>query len=159
MKIRNINKIIVGLLLIFAIIFTGCSQNNYDDNNRDTLTDVNSIMQKEEGNKSDLQISQEKLLNIISDGLYNESIDYESPGGFDKVNLNLEIKENKVISVNLESVKVSEISKNFIDNFNREIQKEIIGKSLSDIKMPSVISGASLTTKAFNSKIEELKLR
>lgn len=161
------NKLLIALALIFAITFAGCSSQNQADlsknNSEDSkinLTENAVQIQKEEANKSETQIQEEKLAQLIADGVYLEDISYSSPGGSENFKLTLEINENIVKKVEIvTSTPISEVGKKKVAIVNTELQTLLVGKSLDDVIIPTVIvSGASLTSKAFNEKLNELKV-
>jgi len=162
----KINKLLIALALIFAITFTGCSSQNQADLNKTNSEDSKSntvetsvLIQKEEGNKSETQIQEEKLTQLIADGTYLEDVSYTSPGGSENFKLTLEINQNIVEKVEIvTSTPISEVGKKKVASVNVQLQTLLVGKSLDDVVIPTIIvSGASLTSKAFNEKLNELK--
>lgn len=155
---KSISKLLIAITLILALFFAGCSSQNSADLKKSNSTDSSVQIQKEDGAKSEAQISQEKLTQIIADGTYSEPINYQSPGGSNDFVLNMVIKDNIVSSISLDVIKADDISKSKILNTNKELQTLLVGKSLSEVKIPVVIvSGASLTSKAVNDKLNQLE--
>ena len=145
-------KIIISLILILTITFAACSSSN-ESEGKNTQIEV----QKEEGDKSEEQIQQEKLLLLIDDGIYSEEFSYINPKNLtDKVNLNMEIKDEVIVLLNLEVIEAHEFSQKHIANVNEELQTLAVGKKISEVEFPQVIAGASLTSKAFKEKLSEL---
>ena len=94
---------------------------------------------------------------MIADGVYTEEITYLAPSNTtDILTLNMEVKDNVVHSLSLEAVEVHMYSEGHINNVNEELQTLVVGKNLNDVEIPEIISGASLTTKAFNEKLNEI---
>ena len=147
-------KIIILILTTFLIgaIFSSCSSN--EDVNKTTET---VEIQKEEADKTETQIQEEKLNFMISDGIYTEEVKYTSPGGEDTFEINLEIEDEVIKKFDLVVVgELSEISVKKITGVHDELQTLAVGKKISEIDLPDIISGASLTTKALNSKLNEM---
>ena len=169
----KINKLLITLALIFAITFAGCSSQNNEDLNKTNSEDSknNSTenivqiqkeevqIQKEDATKSETQIQEEKLTQLIADGVHTEDVSYISPGGNENFKLTLEIKENVVENVEIiQSTPISEVGKKKVASANAQLQTLLVGKSLDEVEIPTIIvSGASLTSKAFNEKLNELK--
>lgn len=154
---KNANKVLITLALIFTVIFAGCSSDKGASLTKTNSEDSSVQILKEDAAKSETQLQEEKLTQIIADGTYSEDISYSSPGGTDTFKLNMVVKDDKIESLSLDVVKAHEVSANFISNTNKELQTLVVGKSLSEIKIPTIVSGASLTTKAFNDKLTQLK--
>lgn len=148
---NNNLKVIISLVLMFAVIFSGCSSQG------ENISDNAVELKKEEADKSDAQLQQEKLGYVIIDGVYNEQIDYKTPAGEEMFELNLEI-ENQVITliqIEIDEKKYHETSVKKTNQVNEKLQELVLGKDISEIEIP-IVSGASLTSKALRSKFEEI---
>jgi|GEM_PF-5286460 len=94
---------------------------------------------------------------IIADGTYSEKASYRSPAQLENVEFSFTIKSGVVEDVALLSKSTVPNSNKFQGLFMEGIKKEIIGKKLSEIGTFDRVNGSSLTPKAFNRALDQLK--
>jgi hypothetical protein len=83
---------------------------------------------------------------------------YSNPGGGDDVAFMLMVDGNGVITQAVTEVLAhNDISKMRQNAFATELPKVIVGKKLSDLSSVDRVGGSSLTTKAFNEALPQLK--
>ncbi len=83
---------------------------------------------------------------------------YSNPGGGDDVAFMLMVDANGVITqATTEVLAHNDISKMRQAAFAAELPKVIVGKKLSDLSSIDRVGGSSLTTKAFNDVLPQLK--
>ncbi len=117
-------------VIISSIVFTGCQ-----------LT-----------NQLKTPLSWTKESNI-----YTTTLRYDSPGGAEVNKISLVINNDIISGVNFELTTINEISLKYQKDFGDKLPKIIVGKKLSELKEIDKISGASLTTAAFNQALQKLQ--
>lgn len=95
---------------------------------------------------------------LIADGTYSEDLYYDIPHHTtqDQVHLDMVISEGVVDSISLTAVKVDHESNSYINALNSALQTLVVGKSISEVELPDIVAGASLTTPALKEKLESL---
>ena len=98
----------------------------------------------------------EVITNKYKNGEFSENIKYDSPGGSEDLGVNIKIENDVVVSLSIiegaHHPKSKQYQKAFIDG----VEGKVVGKNLDEVS-PSTISGASLTTNAFNLMIRQIK--
>lgn len=152
---KFLKKTVLILSLVSLVLFSACStENNTSENNnlnenRDALSRENSSNSIEENQAQSASLT-------IEDGTYNQSVQYDTPGGITEAVINFEIKDNIIQSIEVTKPEDTfEISAKRIDSFNNNKNK-LIGKSIDEIKEMGIIGGSSLTTEAVMNKFEEM---
>ena len=150
-------SLLISLMILVGLLFAGCSSKVVPEEEVKVETVEVAEIEKEAPEKSEEEVQLEKLGMMIADGVYTEEITYLAPSNTtDILTLNMEVKDNVVHSLSLEAVEVHMYSEGHINNVNEELQTLVVGKNLNDVEIPEIISGASLTTKAFNEKLNEI---
>lgn len=103
------------------------------------------------------QMEQTEKVWVKNGNSYRTTVTYESPGG-QEVNQFLITLEGGVIK-NVEVEVLTEIAASirYQKQFAQEMPKLLIGKKLSEVGAIDKVSGASLTTNAFNDALLKLK--
>jgi hypothetical protein len=90
-------------------------------------------------------------------GAYAATIMYEVPDGQEQNTLRLILKDDVVTELEVGvTTKIGE-SLSYQQNFVRAINKRVVGRKLVDLTKIDTVSGASLTTAAFNEAIAKLR--
>ena len=105
-----------------------------------------------------VETSVETSVQTYKDATYSESASYQSPAGNENVTFKFTLVADKVTDVSLAAGSENETSKNFQKLFAEGIGKEVVGKKLSEVGTFSHVNGSSLTSKAFNSAVAQLKV-
>ncbi len=100
--------------------------------------------------------SEEEKANVV-DGTYKSTQTYDSPAGLDEITVSVTVKNGIVTAVSSSATAKDATSLGYQQNFNSNIQGLVVGKSLSDLGSFSTISGASLTTPAFNAALDAVR--
>lgn len=87
---------------------------------------------------------------------YSTTLTYDSPAGAETNPLSLVIKNGVITDVNFELVTNSQASIRYQKQFAEELPKLIVGKKIAELRVFDKISGASLTTTAFNQALSKL---
>jgi len=90
-------------------------------------------------------------------GAYNATVNYDTPGGLETNTFKLIIRDGRIIQFEMGATTKTEASVYFQQGFQNEMKKMIVGRKLADFATVDVVSGASLTTAAFNDAISRLK--
>lgn len=88
---------------------------------------------------------------------YDITVTYPSPGGEETNNFKITLQEDTVTAVSVEVLTEIDASIVYQKKFATALPKLLIGKKISQINDLNVISGASLTTTAFNQALSKLK--
>jgi uncharacterized protein with FMN-binding domain len=91
-----------------------------------------------------------------ADGNFSLTEDYMSPGGKDQLGVMLALKDGLVADVNVQNMAGDKTSSGYQDRFIAGIKAAVVGKSIESLKL-GVVSGASLTTGAFNKALAEIR--
>lgn len=90
-------------------------------------------------------------------GAYVTTITYEVPDGQEQNTLKLVLKDGVVAKLEVGiTTKIGE-SVSYQQNFAKAVNKQVVGKKLADLTKIDTVSGASLTTTAFNEAIAKLQ--
>ncbi len=90
---------------------------------------------------------------------YSITINYPSPGGQETDKFNLTLEKGVITAASVEVFTDIDASKVYQKQFAATLPGLIIGKRLADIQALDVISGASLTTAAFNDALKKLQTK
>jgi uncharacterized protein with FMN-binding domain len=90
------------------------------------------------------------------DGEYKIIGEYTAPSGLEKVSITFNILGDKINSLTVESLGIHATSKKFQGKFIDGIQSVAVGQNLEDFKV-DVVSGASLTSGAFNKALAQVR--
>lgn len=100
---------------------------------------------------------QREVAWVKNNNIYTSTLEYESPGGIEKNPITLTVENGVIRSVNVEVVTDIAASVEYQQNFAKEIGGKVIGKKLSELGEIDRVSGASLTTDAFNEAVKKLQ--
>lgn len=95
---------------------------------------------------------------VYTNGQYQTIATYRSPGGTDKLGVSLTITNDVVSDANVTNMASNETSERYEDSFINSYRSYVVGKKLSELKLDRV-SGASLTTEAFNDAVAQIKVQ
>lgn len=123
---------------------------NNQSKNQSSSVDVSA------DSKNGYEKTKQAIQTALSDGTYSNAITYASPGGQDSTNITVTISNGVISDVTLSPIKAGEVSTNYINNYDRNIKPLVIGKKISEIKLPANVAGSSLTNEAFKSYLQKL---
>ncbi|MDE1874597.1 MAG: hypothetical protein KGI79_00135 [Patescibacteria group bacterium] len=89
-------------------------------------------------------------------GTYSAVGHYDSPGGYDGLNVTLTIKNDTVTAANVTSAANDPMSERYQQRFISGYQAYVIGQSVDSIQLDRV-SGSSLTPIGFNDALSQIK--
>lgn len=90
------------------------------------------------------------------DGTYSATGSYNSPGGNERIAVELTIKDGKVTSASATSRAVSPTGSQYQKQFIGGFKSEVVGRNVDDVELTTV-SGSSLTPQGFNDAIDQIK--
>lgn len=90
------------------------------------------------------------------DGQYKVIGEYTAPSGLEKVSITFNILGDKINSLTVESLGIHATTKKFQGKFIGGIQSVAVGQNLENFKV-DVVSGASLTSGAFNKALAQVR--
>ncbi|MCB9361864.1 hypothetical protein H6504_00370 [Candidatus Woesearchaeota archaeon] len=167
-----IRKIVtICLVLILAsIALSGCTEPkqyqkaNVDLSGSDSPTDTlpeedvaDDMLMREEPEKTEEDKFEEQLSTILEDGSYSEEFTYAQPKGMNRASLDFTIEDGVITEFFVEEIEAEDISKRKIKAFNEGVGEYVLGKSIEEVELPTVVSGSSLTTAAVAEKLDEIK--
>lgn len=89
--------------------------------------------------------------------VYSTTVNYESPGGQETNTFHLTINRGVITAATVDVVTQIDASIRYQNQFAKELPSVLVGKKLSDLTAIDKLSGASLTTDAFNQALTKLK--
>jgi uncharacterized protein with FMN-binding domain len=89
-------------------------------------------------------------------GTYTAAGSYKSPAGSEEVSVTLTVQNDMISAVSVSGGSPNETSQRFIKALTSGVDAAIVGKNISEVQ-PTVISGASLTSKGFYTAVEAIK--
>lgn len=92
------------------------------------------------------------------DGTYTARSTYSTPGGPESITVTITVQSDIVGSASISQEASNQESQQYQEMFESGYKSFVVGKSLSSINV-SRISGASLTTRGFNSALSQIKLQ
>lgn len=97
----------------------------------------------------------EAMLQNVQDGTYDAVGAYTSPAGPEKLGVELEIKDNKVVTATVTVFETNEKTKLFQNMFKESFSAQVIGKDIRTLKLDKV-AASSLTPKGFNDAVKTI---
>ena len=120
----------------------------------------NGTVQKKPGivadNKTGYEKTQQTITQVIADGTYVKEIQYPYHSGNTTVDVKVTVKNDTVTSVSVAGVNADKISMKIIGNFAAALPDLVVGKKISDIKLPRNVAGSSLTSAVFQQYVNSL---
>lgn len=90
------------------------------------------------------------------DGKYSAVGSYTSPGGQEKITIDITVKDGVVTDTSATSGAIDPQGEQYQSQFISGYKSEVIGKKLSTLSLTRV-SGSSLTPKGFNDALEQIR--
>ena len=95
----------------------------------------------------------------FKDGFFQATAEYISPGGRNKISVELVLENDVVESYEIKPIVADPISMSYIGLFESGIEEHVVGKDLDDIQVPRKINGSSLTSSAFESALVDIRTK
>lgn len=91
----------------------------------------------------------------FKDGTYSASSNYYVPNGYESIDVSLTLQNGVITGASVKNSESNNVSASFQQDFASEYKSYVVGKKLSDLQL-SVIAGASDTTMAFSSALNQI---
>ncbi|MDB5170224.1 MAG: hypothetical protein JWN82_620 [Candidatus Saccharibacteria bacterium] len=118
------------------------------------------------GNKDDTQNSGSSNTSAMTatvdpsatytDGTYEATGDYVSPGGNEEITISVTLKDNVVTDTSAINGATDTEAKQHQDDFIGGYKSLVVGKNINEVKL-SRVSGSSLTSQGFNDAIQQIR--
>lgn len=89
-------------------------------------------------------------------GSYETEVVYSVPDGFNRLKLSVKLENGKVVDVNVTQSDIDGESRGYDRKFQSSYKSFVIGQDIDNLKL-DIVSGASLTTGAFNNALEKIR--
>lgn len=89
-------------------------------------------------------------------GTYTASSDYYVPHGYESIAVSLTVNNGTVSDVSIQNSENNGTSAFFQENFSGVYKSQVVGRKLSGLQI-SDVSGASDTTRAFNTALNQIE--
>jgi hypothetical protein len=123
------------------------------------IKDTTPIINTGDSKRGDEKIK-ETINAAIADGEYSKAIKYDYPKdeykGTENLQVSISLKNETITKVSIKGESTNDITKSFVKKVNDELQNLVVGKKITEIKIPKQIAGASLTTAAFAKAVNEI---
>lgn len=134
------HKLFLPIIIVLSVLLSGCQ-----------FTDqLKSLTNTQQVKKADSDW-------LKAGNTFQTTVNYESPGGQEINKFHITLEGGVITNVEIEVFTEIDASIRYQQQFAKELPPLLIGKKLSDITVIDKVSGASLTTKAFNDALLKLK--
>lgn len=96
--------------------------------------------------------------STYKDGTYTSDGMYISPGGDEKINVSLTLKDDVIVDATVKSLAVRPTSKIMQGQFIAGYKAQVVGKKLDEVTLTKV-SGSSLTPKGWNDAVAKIQVQ
>ncbi|BDQ04834.1 MAG: FMN-binding protein [Candidatus Dojkabacteria bacterium] len=93
-----------------------------------------------------------------NNGSYSVTVDYSTPDGVEKIGVSFTVQNDVVVNSQFTDLSKDKKSKQYNRLFGQNYQSQVNGKPLDSIQLSNV-SGASLTTQAFNKAVDQIRMQ
>ena len=142
----NISKVLPGLAASAALVLAGAGCNTKATPAPAAVTPTAATPDATSVQPAD----------SYKDGTFTVASDYRSPGGQDSIDVTLTLTGSVVTDATLQEHPSNPKSQEYQDAFAAAYRPLVVGKRLNQIQLDRV-SGASLTTGAFNNAIAQIE--
>lgn len=94
--------------------------------------------------------------SVYKNGTYSSTVTYMAPPGNEKMGVTVTIANDKITSVNVQNMATDQTSSMYQNRFIGSVSSTVVGQSVNQMKL-GVVSGASLSTNAFNNALVQIK--
>ena len=133
------NRFYPAILLLFVLTLSACQ-----------ISDLQSL------HKTEQVITQEPSWTVDGN-TYTTTIEYDVPEGTESNSISLVINEGIISSVEVGITTTNKASLKYQQDFAKNIPSIVVGQKISELKSIDRVSGASITTTAFNDALLKLQ--
>lgn len=165
-----------GLVIVILLVLIGVSIYMYKGRSAENTTTEQQLVQTdampvaEEGSapvEEKIQVTvpaaeapkpkAQLKASVYKNGTYSADGSYKSPAGFEKIHVTLIIKDDVIISSEVQGTATNLKSQKFQGIFIENYKQYVVGKSIDTVKLDKV-SGSSLTGAGFNDAVTKIKV-
>ncbi len=159
--------VIIGTSLLVisgGIIFW--NSRNSPDNASNTTTSTQNSVQLQDGTvcsendrcfvPSDINTTVSSQITRYNDGSYTTEVVYSVPDGFNRLKLSVKLENGKIVDANVTQSDIDEESRKYDRRFQSAYKSFLLGQEIDSLKL-DIVSGASLTSGAFNDALEKIR--
>ncbi|KND50331.1 MAG: FMN-binding protein [Parcubacteria bacterium C7867-003] len=96
--------------------------------------------------------------SVYKDGTYTVDGSYVSPGGEEKINVTLVLKDDVVVDATVKALATNTVSVKMQTAFASGYKTLVVGKKITDVTLTKV-SGSSLTPKGWNDAVAKIQVQ
>lgn len=133
------NRFYPVILLIAVFTLSACQ-----------MSDLQSLL------KTEQVITQEPSW-VVDDNTYTTTVEYDVPEGTESNSFSLVIKDSIISSIEVGITTTNKASLKYQQDFAKNIASIVVGQKISELKTIDRVSGASVTTTAFNDALLKLQ--
>lgn len=157
--------VLMAITLMTGSLLSGCADTSDMVSNTTPVSQNSTVSQSTVDTQTQTQPSVQSQSTVDTQApttqnktaTYRETVSYDSPGGTDEVTFQFVLNDGVVTDLGLLDSSSNPESGNYITRFMNGVKSKVIGKKLESLGTFSRISGASLTTAAFNEAVKKLK--
>ncbi len=146
-------KIIVAFVMVAAIVIIALGVTFFKGKASDATSDASTTASSDTATTT---TSNSSSTASYKDGTYKASGTYLSPGGNEKIDVSLTVKDGIVTDSSVTQTANNQNSANYQAMFKENYKPSVVGKALKDISL-SRVSGSSLTSQGFNDALDTIK--
>ncbi len=163
---------VFAILMVLTLTVAGCTSNapantqdqsiqeqeNTDSQPVDTQeTPVQETEVIAADKKSETEKTQETLEQAIADGTYENVVEYAYHSGTEDVTVKITVANDVVTEATVTAVgDANKVSLKYINGVNAALPDLVVGKKITELNLPTQISGSSLTVAAFKQQVDAL---
>lgn len=145
------------LFVLLAVVLVGCTPQSTPLETNQTIS--NDVDLEIRDTRTEEEVTQEIIISLIEDGLYEDEVTYQYHSGEETVAISLRIEDGLVSEVSVVDAIGSPhpTSLRLINGVNAALQDLAIGKPIQSLQeLPDQIAGSSLTVAAFKQFTQSL---
>ncbi len=97
-----------------------------------------------------------KTVSMYVDGTYTATGSYDSPGGYDQLDVSVTLKNDIIVATSVSNFQGGRTSQRYMNMFASGYQTYVVGKNIANVQL-SRVSGSSLTPAGFNDALAQIK--
>ena len=133
------NRFYTAILLIAVFTLSACQ-----------LSDLQSLLNTE-------QVITQEPSWTVDGNTYTTTVEYDVPEGAESNSFSLVIKDGIISSIEVGITTTNKASLKYQQDFAKNIASIVVGQKISELKSIDRVSGASVTTTAFNDALLKLQ--
>lgn len=148
------NKAIIAIVVVVLLLFAAgatmvlTSKPSTQDSSAEVASDLPLESSSEETSTASSNAE-------VKDGTYSATGSYRTPGGAERIGVEVTIADGIVSEVDLTEMGQSGESQEYQSRFASGYKSQVVGKKISEIKLDRV-AGSSLTSGGFNDAINDI---